>query len=294
MYGERFSFSLCNLRYIFRYFVEPKRIIVRGKPSAAVAERIEKEEKARIAKQKEALGPDGLAEKAKELEDAKAEHDRPIPTEILKSFPVPDVKSISWIPVQSVQQVGTGRKGRAASVENDVSRHVNADGASLPFFVQYDHVKVRTSSIPTCLKLTVCSPISLAFMLICPSRNYLATCARTQSVCHRAVILSHDSSSYIQLYLNSFFSLPVKRQSGEHLSHEEVVDQLDDQTVSYDVNLGVSGTFTETLRVTIRVEVAKYELAVAWLRDLIYGSEFAKERFVCPPCESLAVLMAVE
>jgi len=70
----------------------------------------------------------------------------------------------------------------------------------------------------------------------------------------------------------------VKRQSGERLSHEEVVDQLDDQTVSYDVNVGVSGRFAETLRVTIRVEVAKYELAVAWLRDLLYGSEFAKER----------------
>jgi hypothetical protein len=108
------------------------------------------------------------------------------------------------------------------------------------------------------------------------------------------VILSHGSSRYIQLYLNSFFSLPVKRQSGEHLSHEQVVDQLDDQTVSYEVNLGISGTFTETLRVTIRVEVAKYELAVAWLRDLLYGSEFAKERFVCPPWESLTNLTTVE
>jgi hypothetical protein len=73
----------------------------------------------------------------------------------------------------------------------------------------------------------------------------------------------------------------VKRQSGEHLSHEEVVDQLDDQTVSYEVSLGTSGGFAETLRVTIRVEVAKYELAVAWLRDLLYGSKFTKERSVC-------------
>ena len=75
----------------------------------------------------------------------------------------------------------------------------------------------------------------------------------------------------------------MKRQSGERLSHEEVVDQLDDQTVSYDATLGVSGRFAESLRVSIRVEVAKYELAVAWLKDLLYGSEFAKERSVCPP-----------
>jgi hypothetical protein len=34
------------------------------------------------------------------------------------------------------------------------------------------------------------------------------------------------------------------------------------------------------LRVTIEVELAAYETAVAWLRDLIYGSEFDKERCV--------------
>jgi len=75
----------------------------------------------------------------------------------------------------------------------------------------------------------------------------------------------------------------VKRQSGERLSHEEVVDQLDEQTVFYEVNFGTSGMFAETLRVTIRVEVAKYELAVAWLRDLLYNSEFTKERYVLSP-----------
>lgn len=91
------------------------------------------------------------------------------------------------------------------------------------------------------------------------------------------------SCRYVQPYLGSFFSLPVKRQSGERLSHEEVVDQLDEQTVLYEVNLGTSGMFAETLRVTIRVEVAKYELAVAWLRDLLYGSEFTKERYALFP-----------
>ncbi len=78
-------------------------MVVRGKPSAAVAERLEKEEKARIEKQKATLGPEGLAQKAKELEEAKAEHEKPIPTEVLKSFTLSDVKSISWIPVQSVR-----------------------------------------------------------------------------------------------------------------------------------------------------------------------------------------------
>lgn len=230
---------------IQKYFVTPNRVIVRGKPSAAVAERLEKEEKARIEKQKATLGPEGLAQKAKELEEAKAEHDKPIPTEVLKSFPLPDVKSISWIPVQSVQQAGAGRKSGAPTVANDVSRHVSGDGPPLPFFVQYDHVKSDFVSVHAVLSL--------------------------------ARLPSH-LRPYVQVYLGAFFSLPVKRQSGERLSHEEVVDQLDEQTVFYEVDTGTSGIFTETLCVSIRVEVAKYELAVAWLRDLLYGSEFTKER----------------
>ena len=106
-----------------------------------------------------------------------------------------------------------------------------------------------------------------------------------------AAVRAHCCCRYIQPYIGSFFSLPVKRRSGERLSHEEVVDQLDEQTVFYDVGPGISGMFAETLRITIRVELAKYELAVAWLRDLLYGSEFTKERSVLFSCDLRTAVM---
>lgn len=89
-------------------------------------------------------------------------------------------------------------------------------------------------------------------------------------------------SSYLSTYLSSFFSLPVNRHTGEKLSHEQVINQLDDETVSYEAAFGISDAFTENFRVSIKVEVSAYEKAVAWLRDLIYGSEFTKERRVHP------------
>lgn len=79
-------------------------------------------------------------------------------------------------------------------------------------------------------------------------------------------------------YLSAFFSLGVKRASGEYLTHEEVVNKLDDETVSYEVGLGLSNTFTDTFRISIKVETARYETAIAWLKDLIYGAQFDKER----------------
>lgn len=117
--------------------------MVVGKPSANLAKQIEEDEKDRIAQQVESLGPEGLRKAAALLESSKAEHDKPIPKEVLTSFPVPDVKGISWIPVQSVQEPGSERKSSCAVTHSpELSKHVENDGSPLPFFVEYDSVKV--------------------------------------------------------------------------------------------------------------------------------------------------------
>ena len=64
------------------------------------------------------------------------------------------------------------------------------------------------------------------------------------------------------------------------LSHEEVVNQLDNETVSYRVGLGLSNSFTDIFRVSIQVEIAHYETAIAWLKDLVYGADFNKDRYI--------------
>lgn len=127
-----------------RYYIDPPSVVVYGKPSAALADKLEKDEKTRVAEQVKKLGPDGLKKAEAELEAAKAEHGNPIPSDILKEFPVPDVRSISWITVQSVQEPGKGRKAHPLSSSSEpLSAHIDADGNPLAFFVEYDHVEVR-------------------------------------------------------------------------------------------------------------------------------------------------------
>jgi hypothetical protein len=151
------------------YYVGQPAVIVRGKPSAEMAARLEKDEKVRLAAQVEKLGPAGLEAAAKALEEAKVEHDRVIPEEILTSFPVPDVKSISWIPVSSVQQPGKGRAPGPAPAGDAASELQKALGSDdeLSFFVEYDHVQVGFVGTPlwrplissrslTSLPFTVC------------------------------------------------------------------------------------------------------------------------------------------
>ncbi|KAF9240861.1 Metalloenzyme, LuxS/M16 peptidase-like protein [Melanogaster broomeanus] len=229
-----------------KYFVDRPYIVVIGKPSANLAEQLEKDEKARLDAQVENLGPEGLANVEKELEAAKAEHELPIPTEILTSFPVPDVKSISWIPVESVQEVGRGRDVTSrASLQSKLAKHIKSDGDPLSMFVQYDHVKSDFVGIHAFFSLANV-PDEL--------RPYMCT------------------------YLAAFFSLPVKLENGEVLNHEEVVNKLDDQTVSYEAALGLSDKVTEAVRISLKVETSQYESAVTWLRDLVWGAVFDKER----------------
>ncbi|KAJ7619113.1 Metalloenzyme, LuxS/M16 peptidase-like protein [Mycena polygramma] len=204
-----------------KYYIDSHSVVVRGKPSASLAKKLESDEKARTAAQVERLGPEGLKKAAQELEEAKAEHDKPIPTEILLDFAVPSVKSISFIPCRAA----TAKVAKSEAL----AKHIQADGSALPFFVQYDHVESDF--------VTVQAFFSLAK-------------------------LPHKLRPLISTYMSAFFALPI----------------LDNETVSYEVGLGLANSFAETFRVSIKVETAHYETAIAWLKDLMYGAEFNKER----------------
>ena len=130
-----------------RFYVDQPSVVILGKPSAKIADNLEKEEKARIANRVEKLGPEGLKEVERKLETVKEDSTKTLPTEILTSFPVPDVKSIFSIPVQSVQEPGIGRRLNPriqVSANEELQRHIESDGEPLPFFVQYDHVEACT------------------------------------------------------------------------------------------------------------------------------------------------------
>jgi Zn-dependent M16 (insulinase) family peptidase len=134
-----------------RYLTDAPYIAVRGKPSAALAEKLEKDERARVDAQVAKLGPEGLARLQKELDDAKAQNDAPIPEEVLTDFPVPKISSISWIVVQSAKNTpGTVEveKAHVGVLANptELARHIKADETKLPLTVYYDHVAVSVST----------------------------------------------------------------------------------------------------------------------------------------------------
>ncbi|KAJ1311433.1 hypothetical protein OPQ81_009922 [Rhizoctonia solani] len=226
-----------------KYWIEGPSVVVGARPSAKLQDKLETEEKARIEAQKKRLGPEGLAKLEEELNRAKAEHDRPIPQDMLTSFPVPDVKSISWIPIQSATNDPFGSKARKAG--SGLQDHLDKDPVELPYFVQYDHVQSDFITVSA----------------------YLSTRS-----------LPDRLRPYISLYLGSFFALPVTQPDGTKISHEDLVKKLDEVTVAYDASCGISGYFADTVRIGIKSEISQYDAVVELLRDLLYSPEYVKDR----------------
>ena len=80
-----------------RYFVSAPSINMVGKPSAALATKIEKDEKERIVQRKEELGEEKLKELEKLMQDAKKESEIEPPAEMIGSFPITDVSFASRV-----------------------------------------------------------------------------------------------------------------------------------------------------------------------------------------------------
>ncbi|KDN42524.1 hypothetical protein K437DRAFT_269392 [Tilletiaria anomala UBC 951] len=235
-----------------RYFVDGARLVVIGRPSALLADKLRADTKELVESRKKELGEAGLQKLEEKLELAKKENDKEFPSDMLSRFKIPGVDSIQWISVGTARNLPTAKSpmppsANISELDRKVQAHVDADGASLPFFVQFDHV---TSAFLT---------VSLIFS---------------------TANLSAELRPHITLFLSTLFLLPVTKQdgSGQKLSYEEVIKLLDEDTLEYEASLGVGYGFSENICIDLKVPKENYENAIAWLRDLVWGGEFAVER----------------
>ncbi|GAA6054755.1 hypothetical protein JCM3770_000927 [Rhodotorula araucariae] len=242
-----------------KFLVDAPALTIVGKPSASLAKKIKNDAKALIEANREKYGPEGLAKLQKDIEAAQAENDKPVPPEILRSFKVPDVAGIEWISVDTARSGGVAQA--SGKLMGRAQEHVDADGAELPLFVQFDHIDSRFIQISV-------------------------------------VLFPHDVEGFdpvelralLPVYLDAFFTLPVTRSDGTKLEYEEVVKQLDAETLSYNIN--VNEPLQEGVTLRIKVAKEKYETAIAWMSDLLYNSTFTPERLKISAAKALQAIPA--
>ncbi|OXG18692.1 cytoplasmic protein [Cryptococcus neoformans Tu401-1] len=231
------------LALLDKYFVSAPSITIVGKPSAALSVKIEKEERERVARRKEELGEEKLKELEAMLEAAKKESEIPPPKEMITSFPITDPSGLTWVPVETA--INNAINDNVKSDGGEVQRFVDAEGHRLPYQTHFSHVK-SNFVVVVALFDTIDVPIHL--------------------------------KPYLTIFQSALFSLGVKRADGTVLSHEQTVNELEDLTVSQSAHFEFKGNFAEVMAVTLKVEKAQYEQAVAWLRDLLAGAVFDSKR----------------
>lgn len=242
-YDELETWSDSDWRQLLRKWIsDAYHVTVVGKPSAKLSEKLKAEETARVTAQKESLGVDGLEIKERRLAQAKAENDREIPEEILKRFEIPTTKSINFI------KTTTARSGLAREMgplDNQIQQLIDQDSSALPLFVQFEHI-----------------PSNFAHLILVISTEAVPVALRP----------------LLPLYIDNFFTSPVRRNN-QRIEFEQVIMELERDTVSYGINLGHEIGNPEVLCLRMQVEISKYASAVQWLKDIIWNGLFDAEVF---------------
>ncbi|MCJ1477917.1 hypothetical protein MMC13_006591 [Lambiella insularis] len=228
--------------YLIRWISDAPHVTILGKPSASLAKKIEKEEEARVAARKAQLGDTGLKELEQKLAAAKAENDREIPRKILENFKTPDTTSIRFIKTTTARS-GAARAAQGVhetSSKNPIQKLIDHDESQIPLFIHFEHIQSNFVQISILIG-TESIPVPLRPLLT--------------------------------IYLDNFFTSPITRD-GARIEFERVVMELEKDTVDYSMDSAAGIGCPEGLRLSIQVELEKYETGIRWLRDLMWNSLF--------------------
>jgi Zn-dependent M16 (insulinase) family peptidase len=237
--------------FLRKWISDAHHISILGKPSMELANTLKANEEARLAKRREELGKEGLERLKEKLENAKTKNEKAIPPEVLDQWPVPGTSSIHFI------ESATARSGKARSLgvlENAPQKVIDAAPQGLPLFVQFEDVPTNF------VHLTVHIGMSQTPMKYKP---------------------------LLPLFADNFFNSPVMRD-GQRIEFEEVVKQLEKDTVSYHISSASRLGDYEGVAIQFQFDPEKYTTIISWLRTLMFDIVFDPVRIKAAIVKALA------
>ena len=226
-----------------KFVIGTPDIVVIGNPSADFGTNLAKEEKKRVEKQCSDIGEDGLQQLDGKLDGAQKKNDVEPPSAMLSSLSIPSIDSISFHNVSVITNNPQRPSSPRCSEAFDLS--------SFPFAVEVDDVLSSFVEIKVILDT-----------------------AR----------LPEDLRLFLPLYLEVLFESPVMR-NGKLVGHEQVITEMERDLLDQGAALGFycnnafrCGAFGELAVISVKTEIAKYAVAIKWLRELLFCVKFTKSR----------------
>ncbi|OAA69384.1 Metalloenzyme, LuxS/M16 peptidase-like, metal-binding protein [Akanthomyces lecanii RCEF 1005] len=238
--------------FISKWFLDAHHISILGKPSVELAEKTKKVEEERVAKRKEELGKDGLEKLAKKLKSAQEKNDQPIPSEVLDQFGVPGTDSIHFI------QSDTARSGKAKAIGAGTGATQGvidaAPAGKLPLFIQFEDV-----------------PTNFVHITIHVGTSQVPV----------------ELKPLMPIFSDNFFNTHIMRD-GKLVNFEQVVMELERDSVGYGLGSARSLGEPEGLSIQFQIEPEKYAAAVEWIRTMMFDSVFDPTRLKAAVSKALA------
>ncbi|KAK4156343.1 Presequence protease 1, chloroplastic/mitochondrial [Chaetomidium leptoderma] len=237
--------------FLKKWISDAHHVSILGKPSMKLAKTLKANEEARLAKRREKLGKEGLEQLKEKLEKAKKNNEKLIPPEVLDQWPVPGTSSIHLI------ESATARSGKARSLgvlDNSAQKVIDAAPPGLPLFVQFEGVPTNFVHLTVHVGMTQ-TPMKYKPLL--------------------------------PLFADNFFNSPVLRD-GQRVDFEQVVKQLEKDTISYQISSSARLGDYEGVAIQFQVDREKYTTIISWLRTLMFDIVFDPVRIKAAIVKALA------
>lgn len=237
--------------FLRKWLVDAHHVSILGKPSMELATKLKKVEEERIAKRKEELGSDGLKKLVEKLDAAKAKNDVEIPASVIDQWPVPGTESIHFI------ESSSARSGKAKTIglgKDTAQELIDNAKPGLPLFVQFENVPSNFVNVAVHVS-TSQVPVELKPLM--------------------------------SIFMDNFFNTPIKRD-GKLVDFEDVVMELEKDTISYAINGGGKVYDPESIFISFQLEPEKYTAIIEWVRALMFDSVFDVRRLKAGISKALA------
>lgn len=226
-----------------KYLMDQKMVVIIGDPSEEKMEKSGEEEKARVKRQREELGEEGLAKKKKIADDAIAENSVEPPTELITQLKVPSTDSVTFHNVNSYRNYSP-----AQPANFEAAKKFPLDGFPAAFNVC--HVQSLFTQI---------------YIVIDSAK------------------LSNEQRMLLPLYTELLYESPILRDGKvipyEEVVKELAADTLyTDAGIGIGGGRFSPGSFSSTVVLSFKVENEKYEKGVRWARDVLYNLQFSTDR----------------
>ncbi|PSK34609.1 hypothetical protein C7M61_004969 [Candidozyma pseudohaemuli] len=231
--------------FIKTNFIESKPVTIIGKPSPQAIKDNKADNRKRNKTIREEYGEEGLTKLQKTLDDAQAKNDAPIPDDVLTQFGKPDASKIDFIETDSYKAGQNDSK--LTFYKNDGPLHERIQKDTPEDFPLYVHLE-----------------------------DYKSQFVTAQLVFSSAVV-PPELLRYFSL-VEDIFSVSIKKPDGTYLPYEEVITELNNDLLDFDLDNGFDSQFVELITVTIKFEVGKYEKAIDWLINVLKYSVFEESR----------------